>query len=159
MHCENVYATRAPDRLSWFRPQLDISLSFSARAASSPTAEIIDVGGGESTLVDDLLSRGYANLTVLDICRNAIGVTKARLGVAADHVGWRVTDITKANLPASAYGVWHDRAVFHFLTAASDRASYVEQAKQSLKPGGHPHHRHVRSPGTHAMQRPGCPPL
>jgi SAM-dependent methyltransferase len=137
LHWENVYGTKAPNEVSWFRPHLERSLTFIERSAPSRSAPIIDVGGGESTLVDDLLARGYANLTVLDISQTAMDVTKARLGSLADRVEWIVADVTRTDLPANAYDVWHDRAVFHFLTAAADRAAYVERVKKSVKPGGH----------------------
>jgi len=137
MHWENVYGTKAPDQVSWFRPHLETSLSFIERSAPTRSARIIDVGGGESTLVDDLLARGFGNLTMLDISQTAIDVTKARLGVLADRVEWLVADVTTTDLPANAYDIWHDRAVFHFLTTAPDRASYVKRVKKSVKPGGY----------------------
>lgn len=136
-HWQRVYATKTPDQVSWFRPHLETSLSFIERATRDRTARIIDVGGGESTLVDDLVAGGWRNLTVLDISRIAIDVTRSRLGANADAVEWVVGDITKADVPADAYDVWHDRAVFHFLTDAADRAMYVEKVRQSVKPGGH----------------------
>jgi SAM-dependent methyltransferase len=95
------------------------------------------VGGGESTLVDDLLARGYQNLTVLDVSPAAIDFTKKRLGRLADSVQWIVGDITTADLPANAYDVWHDRAVFHFLTTPDQRAAYVRQVGRAVRPGGH----------------------
>jgi SAM-dependent methyltransferase len=137
LHWENVYGTKAPNEVSWFSPHLETSLTFIERSAPSDSAGIIDVGGGESTLVDDLLARGRANLTVLDISQTAIDVTKARLGSLADRVAWIVADVTRTDLPANTYDVWHDRAVFHFLTAAADRAAYIEGVKKSVKQGGH----------------------
>lgn len=137
IYWENVYGTRAPDQVSWFRPHLETSLSFIERSAPSRSARLIDVGGGESTLVDDLLAGGYGNLTVLDISQTAIDVTKARIGVLADRVEWLVADVIKTDLPENAYDIWHDRAVFHFLTTAPERAAYVERVKTSVKPGGH----------------------
>jgi len=98
---------------------------------------LIDVGGGESTLVDDLLLRGYGNITVLDVSQTAIDVTKRRLGLAAEQVRWLVGDITKIELDEGAYDVWHDRAVFHFLTAPEQRIAYVRQVARSVRPGGH----------------------
>ena len=137
IHWERVYGAKAPDQVSWFRPHLETSLSFIQRSAPDRSARIIDVGGGESTLVDDLLARGYCNLTILDISQTAINVTKARLGALADRVEWLVADITRADLPPNAYDIWHDRAVFHFLTATANRAAYVESVKKSVQPGGH----------------------
>jgi SAM-dependent methyltransferase len=136
-HWESVYAANAPDQVSWFRPHLETSLSFIERASPTKTARIIDVGGGESTLVDDLLGLGYSNLTVLDISQTAVYVTKARLGVLANRVERVVADVTRADLPESAYHIWHDRAVFHFLTSSADRAAYVEKVERSVKTGGH----------------------
>ena len=136
-HWQRVYAAKAPDKVSWFRPHLETSLSFLERATRDHTARIIDVGGGESTLVDDLLARAWRNVTILDISRIAIDVTRSRLGAIADAVEWVVGDVTTTDLPVNAYDVWHDRAVFHFLTDARDRAMYVERVRKSIKPGGH----------------------
>jgi len=137
LHWENIYGTKAPNQVSWFRPHLETSLSFIERSAPSRTGRIIDVGGGESTLIDDLLARGYTDLTILDISQTAIDVTKARLGGLADRVEWIVADVTSTDFPANAYDVWHDRAVFHFLTTGADRAAYVERVRKSVKRGGH----------------------
>ena len=136
-HWDQVYATKAPDAVSWYRRHLETSLALIERAIPVHSAPIIDVGGGESTLVDDLLLRGYTNITVLDISRAAIEVTKSRLGSAADNVRWIVADITEVELAPRAYDLWHDRAVFHFLTAAEQRAAYIRQVARSVRPGGH----------------------
>lgn len=136
-HWEKVYATKAPDAVSWYRAHLETSLALIDRAASHPSSSIIDVGGGESTLVDDLLARGYQNITVLDVSQTAIDVTKKRLGSAAEQVSWLVADISKVQLLQNAYDVWHDRAVFHFLTGAEDRMAYVRQVARAVRPGGH----------------------
>jgi SAM-dependent methyltransferase len=136
-HWENIYTARSADQVSWFRRHLETSLSFIERAAPDRASQIIDVGGGESTLVDDLLARGYGNLTVLDISQTALDVTRLRLGALADDIAWVVADVTKTDLRAEAYDVWHDRAVFHFLTSETHRAAYVERVRKSVKPGGH----------------------
>jgi 2-polyprenyl-3-methyl-5-hydroxy-6-metoxy-1,4-benzoquinol methylase len=136
-HWENVYGTKAPDAVSWYRPHLETSLALVERAAAEHSAEIIDVGGGASTLVDDLLARGYKNLTVLDISQAALDVARKRLGSAGAGVQWLAGDVTEVALPAQAYDVWHDRAVFHFLTAAEQRAAYVRQVLYAMKRGGH----------------------
>jgi 2-polyprenyl-3-methyl-5-hydroxy-6-metoxy-1,4-benzoquinol methylase len=136
-HWEKVYATKAPEAVSWYRPHLETSLALIDRAASGYSASIIDVGGGESTLVDDLLARGYENITVLDVSQTAIDVTKKRLGLAAEQIRWLVADITEAQLEPGAFDVWHDRAVFHFLTAIEHRVAYVRQVGHAVKPGGH----------------------
>jgi 2-polyprenyl-3-methyl-5-hydroxy-6-metoxy-1,4-benzoquinol methylase len=134
---ENIYAEKAPSEVSWYRPHLETSLALIEQTASGRSASIIDVGGGESTLVDDLLARGYENITVLDISQSAIDANRKRLGKDAERVHWLVADITKVELNPSAYDVWHDRAVFHFLTAADDRATYVHQVTHAVKHGGH----------------------
>jgi 2-polyprenyl-3-methyl-5-hydroxy-6-metoxy-1,4-benzoquinol methylase len=136
-HWERIYTSKAPEAVSWYRPHLETSLALIERAAGSPSAAIIDVGGGESTLVDDLLDRGYENITVLDVSQVAIEVTKNRLGLAADRVRWIAADITKALLEPSGYDVWHDRAVFHFLTAVEQRIAYVRNVVNAVRPGGH----------------------
>jgi len=135
-HWDRIYTDKGPTAVSWYRPHLETSLSLIERVASTESA-IIDVGGGESTLVDDLLWHGFRNITVLDISQTAIEVNKRRLGERSDHVHWLVADITKAELPHSAYDVWHDRAVFHFLTRQSDRTSYVRQVANAVELGGH----------------------
>jgi len=134
---EKVYATKAPDAVSWYRAHLETSLALIERAAPDPSSSIIDVGGGESTLVDDLLARGYENITILDVSQTAMDVTKTRLGLAAEQVHWLVADITEAQLEPGAYDVWHDRAVFHFLTTSEHRVAYVRQVTHAVKPGGH----------------------
>lgn len=136
-HWENVYQSRQPNELSWHAAHLEHSLVLITKAAPEKTAVIIDVGGGESTLVDDLLTRGYRALTVLDISDSCLALARQRLGASAAKVIWRTADITSATLPAATYDLWHDRAVFHFLTEAADRAAYVVQIRNSLKPGGH----------------------
>ena len=136
-HWERIYGTKAPEVVSWYRPHLDISLHLIGRTAPDLSASIIDVGGGESTLVDDLLARGYRNLTVLDVSQTAIDVSKKRLGAASDRVKWLVADITKAELAHRAHDVWHDRAVFHFLTTSDEREAYVRQVAHAVKPGGY----------------------
>jgi 2-polyprenyl-3-methyl-5-hydroxy-6-metoxy-1,4-benzoquinol methylase len=136
-HWEKIYRERAPDAVSWYRLHLETSLAFIKKAAPNRNASIIDVGGGESTLVDDLLAYGYQNITVLDVSETAVDFTKRRLGPAAERVQWIAADITNCELPSGAYDVWHDRAVFHFLTASEQRAAYVHQVARSVKPGGH----------------------
>ena len=136
-HWEKIYSEKAPDDLSWYREHLETSLELIELAAPERGSSIIDVGGGESTLVDDLLARGYRNLTVLDVSQTAIDVSKKRLGAAWDRVKWLVADITKAELAHRAYDVWHDRAVFHFLTTSDEREAYVRQVAHAVKPGGY----------------------
>ncbi|MGH9686813.1 MAG: class I SAM-dependent methyltransferase [Candidatus Acidiferrales bacterium] len=137
IHWEKIYTTKAPDQVSWYRVHLETSLALIERATGNHSASIIDVGGGESTLVDDLLARGYQDITVLDISQTAIDVAKKRLKEAAKHIHWITADITKVDLAPSAYDVWHDRAVFHFLTSMEQRAAYVKTVARAVKQGGH----------------------
>jgi len=136
-HWEKIYSEKAPDAVSWYRPHLESSLALIKRSAPDFSASIIDVGGGESTLVDDLLAFGHQNVTVLDVSQTAIDVTKRRLGAASGRVKWLVADIAQAALAPHAYDVWHDRAVFHFLTALDERTAYVRLVAHAVKPGGH----------------------
>ena len=136
-HWEHVYGTKAPDRVSWFAPHLATSLALIGRVAASRSASVIDVGGGASTLVDDLIGSGFSNVSVLDISGVAIDISRSRLGPGGTNVRWHCADVTSADLPANAYDVWHDRAVFHFLTDPEQRRSYVRQVARCLKPSGH----------------------
>lgn len=136
-HWEKIYTTKAPDQVSWYRPHLETSIDLIERSISDRSAPIIDIGGGESTLVDDLLARGFQNVTVLDVSQVAIDATKQRLQQVAGRVHWVAADVTRVQLHPAAYDVWHDRAVFHFLTAPEQRAAYVRQVAHSVKTGGH----------------------
>lgn len=136
-HWEKVYSAKATDALSWFQPHADLSFDIIKATGVAPDAAIIDVGGGASVLVDDLLDHGYSNLTVLDLSAAALAAAQRRLGSRASRVQWIEADITKANLPARQFDVWHDRAVFHFLTSPEDRSAYVRAVFNSVKPGGH----------------------
>ena len=136
-HWENVYTTKAPDAVSWYRSHLETSLELIEKVAPARSTSIIDVGGGESTLVDDLLARGYLNPGVLDVSPTAIDVTKRRLGHAAERVHWVIGEITNADLSPNNYDLWHDRAVFHFLRTAEERAAYVRQVAKAVRSGGH----------------------
>jgi 2-polyprenyl-3-methyl-5-hydroxy-6-metoxy-1,4-benzoquinol methylase len=136
-HWENVYTTKEPEAVSWYRAHLETSLALVERAAHSHSASIIDIGAGESTLVDDLLARGYENITVLDVSPTALEVTKKRAGLFAERVKWIAADITQVQLESLAYDVWHDRAVFHFLTSIEQRAAYVRSVARAVNSGGH----------------------
>jgi SAM-dependent methyltransferase len=135
-HWESVYRRKAAGEVSWYRPHLDRSLDFIEGAHLPAEAAIIDVGGGASTLVDDLLERRYSNLTVLDISAAAIATAKDRIGAKASRVTWIVGDITSVALPASRYDFWHDRAVFHFLVDQNLRRRYVATLCAAMKPRG-----------------------
>jgi 2-polyprenyl-3-methyl-5-hydroxy-6-metoxy-1,4-benzoquinol methylase len=136
-HWERIYAEKAPDAVSWYRPHLETSLALIEQISPDRSASIIDVGGGESTLVDDLLARGYENITILDISQTAIDANRKRLRMESERVNWLAADICKIELDPSAYNLWHDRAVFHFLTEARDRTAYVDQVALAVKRGGH----------------------
>lgn len=135
-HWETVYATKRADAVSWFQPSARRSLELIQRIAPDRAAPIIDVGGGASVLVDELLRRGYRDLTVLDIAGNALDAARERLGDAGASVRWMTVDVRTAMLPTKHYAVWHDRAVFHFLADAADRAAYVAQLERAVRPGG-----------------------
>ena len=136
-HWETVYSTKAADAVSWFQPHAHQSLGLIQGTGVPHTAAIVDVGGGASTLVDDLLAAGYQTLTVLDLSAAALSVARQRLCEQAAAVQWLQADITQVALPIHGFDVWHDRAVFHFLTDPGDRAAYVAQVLHAVKPGGH----------------------
>lgn len=136
-HWEHIYTHKDPSAVSWYQPHAIISRQFIRQALIPYDAAIIDIGGGASTLIDDLVEEGYSNCTVLDISQAAISIARQRLKEKADHVQWLVADITEVNLQESSYDLWHDRAVFHFLTKPEQRHQYVAKALYALKPGGH----------------------
>jgi 2-polyprenyl-3-methyl-5-hydroxy-6-metoxy-1,4-benzoquinol methylase len=136
-HWEKVYRTKQPDEVSWYRPHLEVSLQLIDDAAPNRNAQIIDVGGGESTLVDDLRAREYRNVYVLDVSSTALQVAKERLGAIANQINWLCGDVTTFGFSRHQFDVWHDRAVFHFLTESKDRVAYVRQVVHAVKPGGH----------------------
>src|SRR4051812_23099651 len=115
-HWEGVYRDKHETQTSWFRPHLDVSLRLIDALRLAPGTPLIDIGGGRATLVDDLLARGFADLTVLDIAEPALAGARARLAGAAANVRWLVADVLEAELPPRHFGMWHDRAVFHFLS-------------------------------------------
>lgn len=136
-HWEQVYASKAPDAVSWYAPHLDESFGYVRRTGVAACAAIVDVGGGEATLVDDLLDAGYRNVTVLDLSERALEVCRTRLAERAAGVSWLAADVLEHKFSPRSIDVWHDRAVFHFLTEHEQRRRYVAQALMALKPGGH----------------------
>lgn len=136
-HWESVYRSKSFDAVSWYAPHLDDSLKLIEALCPAHDSALIDVGGGESTLVDDLLAKGYRKLSVLDISAEAIAFTRHRLGISAAGVQWLVGDVTTMDLGEHSFDLWHDRAVFHFLTTETQRQAYVAQVRRSVKPGGH----------------------
>ena len=136
-HWEQVYSSKPIDGVSWYQEHAEQSLRLIAATGVPLSAAVIDVGGGASTLVDDLVAHGYSSISVLDISAAALGAAKARLGAAAQRVHWLEGDITTLVLADNAYDVWHDRAVFHFLTTAEQRHAYVQRVLAAVKPAGH----------------------
>ena len=136
-HWDQIYSTKAADRVSWFQENAEHSVRLIHSTGLDKEAAIIDVGGGASKLVDGLVAEGYSDLTVLDLSSSALAVAKQRLGKPAKVVHWIEGDITRVELPLYRFDIWHDRAVFHFLTEAADRQAYVEQVKRAVHPGGH----------------------
>ncbi len=136
-HWEQVYQTKQATAVSWFQEHATRSLELIRSIGAPLSADMIDVGGGASTLVDDLLGNGYKNLTVLDLSASALEVARKRLGASGEGVSWMTGNICHVDLPNQKFDIWHDRAVFHFLTDPSDRAAYVGQVLKSVKPGAH----------------------
>ena len=135
-HWENVYRNKSPLEVSWYQQEPVLSLLLIANTQLLPDARIIDVGGGSSTLVDELCDEAYTDISVLDISGSALAHTKKRLADKADKVHWYETDVTCFK-PPHRFALWHDRAVFHFLTNRADRESYINVLKQALEPRGH----------------------
>ena len=136
-HWNHIYRSRSESEMSWYQPHLQLSLDIILRTGASRTASIIDVGGGSSTLADDLLNIGFTNITVLDLSPSALDKSRRRLGQRAGRVNWVLGDVTTIEFEPDAYDVWHDRAVFHFLTEERQRRRYVQQVCRSVRVGGH----------------------
>jgi len=135
-HWDEVYSNKSPLEVSWYQKEPALSLQLIENTGISTHAAIIDIGGGASILVDRLNERGYQHLAVLDISGNALAHAKKRLASSVDHIEWFESDITAFQSPHQ-FDLWHDRAVFHFLTTATDRKHYVATLQHTLKPGGH----------------------
>ncbi|HYN53635.1 MAG TPA: class I SAM-dependent methyltransferase [Methylotenera sp.] len=136
-HWEHVYSTKSLSDVSWFQEHAERSFQL-IRGTNVPLdASIIDIGGGASTLVDDLLKHGYSSLSVLDLSSAALAAAQKRIGSCASEVQWIEANITSVELPVHSYDVWHDRAVFHFLTTPEERLAYVDAVLRAVKPGGH----------------------
>jgi 2-polyprenyl-3-methyl-5-hydroxy-6-metoxy-1,4-benzoquinol methylase len=136
-HWEQIYQTKSTTQVSWYQEHAQYSVQFIQKTGIRKTATIIDIGGGASMLVDDLLLAGFQDISVLDVSGTALQAARQRLGARAVDVNWIEVDILHANLLQHAYDVWHDRAVFHFLTQAADRQRYVETVRRSVRQGGH----------------------
>jgi SAM-dependent methyltransferase len=135
-HWENVYTTKSDKEVSWFQETPAPSLELIALTRPPVDAAIIDIGGGASRLVDDLLAREFRRLTVLDLSGAALAAAKERLGESGAEVQWVIADVTKWE-PEQTYDLWHDRAAFHFLTDLADQSAYVDRIKRAVKPGGY----------------------
>lgn len=136
-HWTRIYEAGDAAEVSWFQERAELSLRLIDQGHLSPAASsIIDVGAGASTMVDDLMARGFNDLTVLDLASPALAVAQTRLGPRAGEVQWMVADVLEADLPANRYDVWHDRAVFHFLIGREERQAYVNKVLHAVKPGG-----------------------
>lgn len=135
-HWENVYRTRKPGEVSWYQAKATVSLQLIAESGISSGQSIIDVGGGASVLADDLLAADFRDITVLDISVEALAASRQRLGEKSAVVQWLQSDILHADLPEKRYDLWHDRAVFHFLTNEEDQAGYLRKMLHALRPMG-----------------------
>ncbi len=135
-HWETVYREKAEDEVSWFQEKAGHSLSLIAKTGVDRSAKIVDVGGGASRLVDGLLDAGYEGVTVVDIAEAALLKARARLGARAERVRWIASDVLGWT-PSDVFDVWHDRAVFHFMVRAEDRAAYLATMRRAVKRGGH----------------------
>ena len=136
-HWETIYRTKDVHEVSWFQLEARRSRDLITRISADHSAPIIDVGAGASVLVDNLLDAGYQNLSVLDVSEAALDISRHRLGALSSLVKWIRADVLRTTLDDGAYAVWHDRAVFHFLTGAADRQAYVDQVRRAVKPGGY----------------------
>lgn len=134
-HWQNVFRSKGERDVSWFQERPEMSLEFIRATKVDRSGSIIDIGGGASRLVDALVADGFERVTVLDISEAALTTARARLGERASTVQWIAADATHWR-PTQTYDVWHDRAAFHFLTAAEDRAAYAERVRQAVRPGG-----------------------
>lgn len=134
-HWSRVYEEKAPSSVSWYQAEPEPSLRALDRFGARPSSSLVDIGGGASNLVDALLGRGWRDVTVLDIAAPALEAARARLGSEAEKVHWEVADITEWQ-PSRRYDVWHDRAVFHFLTAPEQREAYRRALLAGVSPGG-----------------------
>jgi SAM-dependent methyltransferase len=135
-HWQTVYRTKPEQQTSWFSPHLDESLRLIDGLELARDMPVIDVGAGRSTLVDDLLGRGFSDISVLDVSDAALQLAKERVGDAAGSIHWIASDVLDADLPTAHYGLWHDRAVFHFLVDPEDQARYVALAARCVREGG-----------------------
>lgn len=133
-HWDKLYKTKAETAVSWYQPHSAISLKWIMETSPTRLASVIDVGGGTSTLVEDLLANGFLDVTTLDISRLALKSSKARLGKAAAAVNWIVADVRRW-APARTWDIWHDRATFHFMADPASRTAYIAALTAATRPG------------------------
>jgi SAM-dependent methyltransferase len=136
-HWNAIYEKHEPSEVSWYQAEAHLSFSLIRDVAPSLDSAVLDVGGGASTLVDALLDAGYRDVTVLDVAEAALTAARSRLGDRSANVQWRVADVLAAPFDPQTIDVWHDRAVFHFLTGLDERRRYVEQVRRAVRRGGH----------------------
>jgi ubiquinone/menaquinone biosynthesis C-methylase UbiE len=136
-HWERIYQSKTPSEVSWYQAEARLSLQLIQRVAPDRAAPVLDIGGGASTLVDGLIRAGYRDLTILDLAASALARAQDRLGTRATQARWIVGDALEVPVQSASAAVWHDRAVFHFLTDAEDRTRYVSQVRRVLRAGGH----------------------
>ena len=133
---DGIYRTRSPHEVSWYEPVPETSLRCIRAALAGGARSLVDIGGGASRLVDHLLRMRLSRIAVLDVAEASLDVAKQRLGDRRDRVEWIAADVTKVH-DIGRFGIWHDRAVFHFLTDPTDRRAYVEQVQRAVRPGGY----------------------
>lgn len=135
-HWEKVYSSKSHKEVSWYTEHIESSLTLIERTGILKSASIIDIGGGASTLPDDLIKKGYGNISIVDISGSALEIAKSRLGEESKKITWIEDDILISNFNLQSFDVWHDRAVFHFLTDENDRIRYRENLLHHVKAGG-----------------------
>lgn len=135
-HWQAAYTVRGERDVSWYQATSQPSLSLIEQVGANAASAIVDIGGGASRLADDLLKRGFQDITVLDLSSTALSAARTRIGPGADQIRWIEADVTTWEPPCS-YDVWHDRAAFHFLVDRDDRTAYLGRLMRSLRPGGH----------------------
>ncbi|RZQ56615.1 SAM-dependent methyltransferase [Pseudidiomarina tainanensis] len=136
-HWEEVYQTKAVDRVSWFQSKAETSLRLITDTGMSHDAPLIDIGSGASRLIDNLITSGFTKITALDISTSALNASKKRLKAKAEQVTWLVGDVLESAFAAGQFAIWHDRAVFHFLITSEQQQRYVEQAAHAVEQGGY----------------------
>jgi ubiquinone/menaquinone biosynthesis C-methylase UbiE len=136
-HWDKAYRAKATDQASWYRAHLEVSFELLVKAGLSARSRVVDIGGGASTLVDDLLDFGVQSITVVDLSPTSLEIARQRLGARAERVSWLVADVTTLSVPDGSFDLWHDRAALHFLTAPEAARAYVRTATRAIAPGGH----------------------